>query len=98
MDTGAVADIQLLPTHDGAILYDAACVPAPAAFDPRWFDPDWWHRHGEVARLGAGRGAALRVGAGALRTKSSPPVHRERSARSPTGTGRSEFTAVEVPA
>lgn len=54
------------PTGDGAILFDAAAAQAGrSAFDPEWFEPDYWRRHGAATALGAGRGATLHVDGGA---------------------------------
>lgn len=61
MATAATIQIRQEPTEDGAIVFDASIG---ARFDPAWFAPDHWRAHGTAQRLGGGRGAAWRVGAG----------------------------------
>jgi 3-deoxy-D-manno-octulosonic acid kinase len=59
-------EARLQTTDDGAILFDAAAAAQAGSdrFDPAWFDPEHWRARGPVTRLGAGRGAAVRVAAG----------------------------------
>ena len=51
---------QVQPTPDGAIVFDADAV-AQAAFDPDWFEPDYWLARGAARATPGGRGAALFV-------------------------------------
>lgn len=53
---------QIQPTPDGAIVFDATAV-AQAAFDPAWFDPDYWRAQGAAQAASGGRGGALFVAA-----------------------------------
>ena len=51
---------QIQPTPDGAIVFDADAV-AQAAFDPDWFDPDYWRARAAAQATSGGRGSAMFV-------------------------------------
>ena len=53
---------QVQPTPDGAIVFDADTV-AQAAFDPEWFEPEYWRARAAAQATPGGRGAALFVDA-----------------------------------
>jgi 3-deoxy-D-manno-octulosonic acid kinase len=48
---------QIQPTPDGAIVFDADAV-AQAAFDPDWFDPDYWRARAAAESTPGGRGSS----------------------------------------
>jgi 3-deoxy-D-manno-octulosonic acid kinase len=66
MAIATTIEARLQATDDGAILFDAGALAQAGRdrFDPAWFDPESWRARGPVERLGAGRGAAVRVQAG----------------------------------
>lgn len=53
---------QVQPTPDGAIVFDAEAV-AQAAFDPDWFEPDYWRARAATESTTGGRGGALFIDA-----------------------------------
>lgn len=48
-------------TGDGAILFDSARVAQAGAFEPAWFEPDYWRSRGLAADESGGRGGVTYV-------------------------------------
>ena len=53
---------QVQPTPDGAIVFDPDAA-AQAAFDPDWFEPEYWHARAAAQAATGGRGSAMFVDA-----------------------------------
>jgi 3-deoxy-D-manno-octulosonic acid kinase len=53
---------QIQPTPDGAIVFDPDAA-AQAAFDPDWFEPEYWRARAAAQTATGGRGSALFVDA-----------------------------------
>lgn len=53
---------QIQPTPDGAIVFDAQAV-AQAAFDPEWFNPEYWRARSGAQAPAGGRGGAVFIDA-----------------------------------
>ncbi|HEY7873104.1 MAG TPA: 3-deoxy-D-manno-octulosonic acid kinase [Rudaea sp.] len=58
----AMNQAQVQATPDGAIVFDADAV-AQAAFDPDWFDPEYWRARAAARATPGGRGGAAFVDA-----------------------------------
>jgi len=47
---------QLIPSANGAILFDAACAAQAGGVDASWFDAEWWRAQQRLDQTAGGRG------------------------------------------